>query len=75
MKTKEAAYRQSVANRQRILRDMRETIRRAIELERRGYDQSTIARLLNAEGHTTRTGLPFSQGTVCHLIREFGSDV
>ena len=75
MKTKDAARRQTQANRQRILREMRQAIIRSKLLNDLGFPQERIARALNEEGFTTRTGLAFTQGTVCHLLREFATEV
>jgi hypothetical protein len=71
MMTFEAGARKTKANQKRVLRDLGETIRRCCELERRGHSQGMIAKILNAEGHLTKSGLPFNQALVSHTLSEF----
>lgn len=74
MMTKQSGKRRTEANRARLLRDMRGAIKRAFELDRAGIEQKQIAKMLNAEGYHSRSGLPFTQGTICHLLHEFAGE-
>ena len=72
--TKEAWAKRRLANRQQVMRTMKDTMKRAFQLDRMGIDQTRIARILNAEGHTTQTGLAWCQGTVCRLLNDYAGE-